>query len=349
MMMKKRMAKLAALGLALLMTAGVLAGCGDTASGGGAANTGQTSGDGPKLSETVKDVYTDDIKIAYLPNTLASGNGTIWGEAAKEELSEYENITFNIFDGKGSAQTQNEVISELIVEGYDALILQPADASALGASVTRAEEAGIKVITLNIGVEAAHSAHIVAANIESGQMAARMLGEAMGGEGTVGLIDIASNMASVVLMGEGFKEVMAEEYPNITVVADSEGDWTAETANSITRDYLSKYPDMAGIYTCGDPAAVGAMQAAAAAGREDLMIWGCDGEATVMEYIEEGAIAGTIYMDYWDMGKTAARLALYSISNGINGATYSTTPTVKIPAVAITKDNVDTIPEDKRW
>ncbi len=348
-MTKKRIKKLAALGLALLMTAGAISGCGNTASGGGAANVNTASGDGPQLSAEVKDPYTDEIKIAYLPNTLSSGNGTVWGEAAQEELSDYGNITFNIFDGKGSAQTQNEVISELIVEKYDALILQPADASALSASVTRAEEAGIKVITLNIGVEVPHSAHIQAANIESGQMAARMLGEAMGGEGTVGLIDIASNMASVVLMGEGFKEVMAEEYPGITVVADSEGDWTAETANSITRDYLSKYPDMAGIYTCGDPAAVGAMQAAAAAGREDLMIWGCDGEATVMEYIEEGAITGTIYIDYYDMGKTAARLALYAISNGINGSTYNTTPIVKIPAMAVTKDNVNTIADEKRW
>lgn len=296
-----------------------------------------------------KDPYTEEIKIAYLPNTLSSGNGTVWGEAAGDELAAYSNITYNIFDGKGSAETQNEIISELIVQGYDALILQPADASALAASVTRAEQAGIKVITLNIGVEVPHTAHLQAANIEGGEMAARMLGQAMGGEGTVGLIDIASNMRAVVLLGEGFKDVMAKEFPNITVIADSEGDWTAETANSVTRDYLSKYPEMKAIFTCGDPAAIGAMQAAQAAGRDDLLIWGCDGEKTCLDYIEAGSIYGTTYIDYYDMGKTAARFALQAISTGIDGSTYASTPLVKIPAIAVTKDNVGTIAEDKRW
>ncbi len=303
----------------------------------------------PLASAEGKDPYTDEIKIAYLPNTLASGNGTVWGQAAGDELAGYENVTFNVFDGKGSAQTQNEVISELIVQGYDALILQPADPSALAASVARAEQAGIKVITLNIGVEVPHTAHLMAANIESGIMAARQLGEAMGGEGTVGLVDIAANMRAVVLIGEGFKETMAAEYPNIKVVADSEGDWTAETANAVTRDYLAKYPDMKGIFTCGDPAAIGAMQAAKAAGRDDLMIWGVDGEKTCIEYIESGDIAGTVYIDYYDMGKTAARFALYAITLGVDGSTYEETPLVKIPAIAVTRENAGTIAPDKRW
>lgn len=336
----KKFAKILAMLLAVIMVMGIFAAC----SGGnnGDTNNGVVEGKG-------KDPYTDEIKIAYLPNTLSSGNGTVWGEAAGDELAAYSNITYNIFDGKGSAETQNEIISELIVQKYDALILQPADASALAASVTRAEQAGIKVITLNIGVEVPHTAHLQAANIEGGEMAARELGKAMGGEGTVGLIDIASNMRAVVLLGEGFKEVMANEFPNITVIADSEGDWTAETANSVTRDYLSKYPEMKAVFTCGDPAAVGAMQAAQAAGRDDLLIWGCDGEKTCIEYIESGDIYGTTYIDYYDMGKTAARFALQAISTGIDGSTYAATPLVKIPAIAVTQENAGTIAEDKRW
>lgn len=321
-----------------------------TACAGSAPTNGGNSTEGaPALSAVTKDPYTDEIKIAYLPNTLASGNGAVWGDAAGDELADYKNVTYNIFDGKGSAETQNEIISELIVQGYDALILQPADASALAASVTRAEQAGMKVITLNIGVDTPHTCHLQAANFESGVMAARALGEAMTGEGTVGLIDIASNMRAVVLIGEGFKETMAAEYPNITVIAEQEGDWTAETANSITRDYLSKYPEMEGIYTCGDPAALGAMQAAQAAGREDLMIVGTDGEATCMSYIESGAITGTVYMDFYDMGRTAARIALYAIDSGIDGSTYSATPLIKIPAFYVDQSNVDTIAQDKRW
>lgn len=335
----KKFARILALLLAVFTVIGMTA----CAGGGNSDTPGNTT------EAKGKDPYTEEIKIAYLPNTLSSGNGTVWGEAAGDELAAYSNITYNIFDGKGSAETQNEIISELIVQGYDALILQPADASALAASVTRAEQAGIKVITLNIGVEVPHTAHLMAANIESGEMAARMLGQAMGGEGTVGLIDIASNMRAVVLIGEGFKEVMAKEFPNIKVVADSEGDWTAETANSITRDYLSKYPEMKGVFTCGDPAAVGAMQAAQAAGRDDLLIWGVDGEKTCLDYIEAGSIYGTTYIDYYDMGKTAARFALQAISTGIDGSTYASTPLVKIPAIAVTKDNVGTIAEDKRW
>ena len=336
--MKGKSKRMVCLALALTLVL-AFAGCGDSGGSGEAAAAGGG-----------KDPYVDEIKIAYMPMTLSSVNGAEWGRAVENELSMYPNISVNTFDGKGSAETQNQIISELIVQKYDALVMQAADSSALAASITRAEENGIKVITMNIPVDTAHSAHVSAANIETGQLVARAIGEALNGEGEVGLIDVPTNMTAMVKMGQGYREVLAEEFPNIQLVADQAGDWSAEMGNSITRDFISKHPNIKAIFTTGDAAAIGAMQAVEAAGKTgDIMIWGSDGEKAALELIGEGGITGTVYTNFHDMGSTAARLALYLIATGVDGSTLAATPSVMVAPLVVTKDNVDTIPESQRW
>lgn len=345
--MKRRILKSIALFSTVAMIIG-LAGCGSSNAASVATSAATSTATSSSKSGAI-DPWSDPIKVAYVPMTLSSVNGTEWGVAAKDELSMYSNITFNTFDGNSSAEKQNEILNELIVQGYNAVILQAADSAAIASSVTRCEQAGIKVITMNIPVSVPHSGHMQAPNIESGILTAEAVGEELGGKGTAALIDVPANMAAAVLMGQGFKDTLAEKYPDIKLVADQAGDWSTEQGNSITRDYLSKYPDLGAIFTSGDAAAIGAMQAAEAAGRSDLIIWGCDGSKECLQYIEEGKITGTIYVDYDDMGRAAAREAMYAISTGIDGSTYASTPVTKITPIVVTKDNVDTIPEDKRF
>ena len=59
----------------------------------------------------------------------------------EKELSIFENVTFQRFDGKASAETQVQIMSDLVNQHYDAIILQATDAAALAASVEQAEAA----------------------------------------------------------------------------------------------------------------------------------------------------------------------------------------------------------------
>ena len=247
----KKSGKLIALLLVVGLVAAMFAGC--------AAET-ETAAvqDEAAASSAVKDPYTDEVKIAYI-GALTSTNGNQWGEAVKSELSVYDNITVSVYDSNNDAETENELIAELIVQNYDALILQAADSTAVSSSITRAEKTGMNVITMNIDVDVPHSAHITTPSYQIGVMTANACAEAIGGKGQVAYIDVPTEYSATVLMGQAFKDTMEANYPDIEVVAGQPGDWTAETANQIARDYLVQYPDLKAIYAGGDVAAVGVM------------------------------------------------------------------------------------------
>jgi ribose transport system substrate-binding protein len=57
-------------------------------------------------------------------------------------------------------------------ELYDAIVLQCNDSAAMAASVTKAEKAGIPVITMNLDADCPHAALIAMIDIEAGRLVA---------------------------------------------------------------------------------------------------------------------------------------------------------------------------------
>ena len=293
------------------------------------------------VSAEGKDPYTDEIKVGYISSTLTSVQCVTWGEAIETALSGYPNITVEVFDGGNSAEKQNEILSELVVQNYDACVIQAIDSSASSASIERAEEAGVNVVTINIGVDAIHSGHVVGPSDVIGRMTADAVAEACNEEGQVAYIDVPTAAAATVFMGSAFKEEIESNFPNMEVVGGVPGDFTAETANQIARDYLTQYPDLKAIYAGGDSPAIGVMQAVEAAGKAgEIQIWGLDGIPEVLDYIDQGKITGTFYNDNWEVGKLAGRLALYCVVAGVDGTALDKTPDIPIIGHIVTKDNV---------
>ncbi len=109
-------------------------------------------------SKTAKKPYEDPIKIAYVAHDIGTPVNQAWLEGMERECSYYPNITIQGFDGKSSAEEQVKIMPEVITQKYDAIVLQASDNSALAASVTEAEKAGIPVITINMDADSVHSA-----------------------------------------------------------------------------------------------------------------------------------------------------------------------------------------------
>lgn len=335
------MKKTIAIILALMMVFGLCA-CGNVAVDG--ENAGNTT-----AAKTAKDPYSEEIKIAYVPNVIGDSVASAWGDGAEDELSVFPNVTFQRFDGKASAETQVQIMSDLVNQKYDAIILQAADSAALAASVQQAEAAGIPVITLNLDADTPHAGLIAMVDYEAGALVAESIANSCGGTGNVVIIQATPGATRGENLEAGFRDKLAT-YPNMTILDAQTGEWLTEKANVVMNDFMTKYEKIDGVFCHNDAMAEGASQAAEAAGRlGEMYIWGADGESKALEYIENGKMAGTIYTNCFDQGATAARLAMYLIGSEASTAGLSKTPVIKMAPIVVTPENVHTIGEDIRW
>ncbi|OYO84472.1 sugar ABC transporter substrate-binding protein [Lachnotalea glycerini] len=339
------MKKMLALFMVGIMSATLYAGCSSIKTDSQANESESTT-----EAATGKDVYTEEIKIAFLPNVIGDSCAAAWSDGMKEYLSAFSNVTFDVFDGQASVDTQVKVMDELINQKYDAIILQAADASGLSTSTEKAESAGIPVITVNLDADTTHTALVSAVDVEAGQAIADKIGESLNGTGKVVIISATPGATKGENIDKGFKAVMEEKYPNIEILDEQSGEWLTENANTVMNDYLTKYQEIDAVLCHNDAMAEGAAEAVKAAGRLDqIAIWGVDGESKMLDYISQGLCTGTVYTNCNNQGALCAQMAMYAVDSGITASSLSETPVIKMSPTIVTQDNLDSITEDMRW
>jgi ribose transport system substrate-binding protein len=330
-----------------VLLAALLAGCGGVKVDSGVSGAGNSpTAANPRV---LKNPYVDSLNIAFIPWTIGDSVGAAWGDGIERELRNFSNVTFNRYDGKASAETQVTIIADLIVQKVDGIILQSSDSAALASSVRRAEDAGIPVVCLNLDADTPHAALVAMVDVEAGALIAREIADAIGRNGNVVIIQAAIGASRGERLETGFRTELAK-YPDVKILDAQTGDWLTEKANVVMNDFLTKYPQIDGVFAHNDAMAEGASAAAEAAGRlKDMVIWGADGEKKALEYIENGKMTGTIYTNCYDQGATAARLIMYFINSEANTAAFTKTPIIKMSPVIVTSSTVNSIGPDIRW
>ena len=356
MKLRKLMASVTAIAVAAML----LAGCGGEAASSTAAGSNQRS-DGSSVVvtdgyHTAKDPYNgDSVKIAYVPNQGSSANAQAWEKGIRqvlEPLNEiYGTIEFNVFDPNGDNEQQISILTDLCTQNYDALIIQCVDGTGIVPAIQECEEAGIQVISLNVSPACQHAARFGFGGYTNGYAAGIEAGEMLGGEGNVVIVGVPPEVTQAV--GDcpwiGFQDALAT-YEGISILEEQAGDFTAENANEIMRDFLTKYDDIDLAWCSNDEMASGAALAIQSAGREGIAVWGADGETKALEYIEQGLMTGTIFNDPITMGNDAAKMALYcimSVTDQNFAASSDYAPSIMLPSTVVTAENVADI--TNRW
>ncbi len=298
--------------------------------------------DSATASETAaavgKDITQEPIKIAFLAAQM-DANPVYWEQGIKLACSPYSNVEVTTFDANSSAETQNQQITECVNQGYDAIIINAADSTAIASAVTDAEAAGVNVIAINIGIECVYSGIVAADSYDAGRVCAEDAISRISGGNCVA-IGAPVAMASTVRGAVGFEDAI-KAAAGFTFLEEQPGDWTTETANTIMRDFLTKYNnDIQAVFCHNDLMAIGAAQAIEAAGLTGkVLVYGCDGLPEAIQYIAQGKMTGSVYQESVQQGMTAADLALYDIATGLDGSKLTTTPTVRSILTVINSSN----------
>lgn len=345
------MKKIIATALCLMMAGSLMVGCGGEKTtredAGGTATAAAAGGESNKV--TVDPYSGDPIKIAYVAHDLGTPNNQGWKEGIERECASWDNIKVDSYNAESSAETQVQIMSDVISQKYNAIILQCSDGTALAPSVKQAEEAGIPVITVNLDADTVHSALVMAVDYDAGRMAAEQMAKDIGESGEIAIIQGVPGLKRTDNLEKGFRDTIAN-YSGIEIVDAQSASFEKETAITVMNSFLQSHPNLKGVFAINDAMAEGAALAAESAGKKgQLSIWGADGEKDALAMIESGDMTGTIYTNSWDEGSTAAKIALLMIGSEYSYNVLEKTPQVIMEPIVVTKDNVASIPEEDRW
>ena len=87
------------------------------------------AGGGGGNSNKVKvDPYAgEEVKIAYIAHDIGTPNNQGWKEGIERECASWSNIKVDSYGAEESAETQVQIMTDCINQGYNAIILQCSD------------------------------------------------------------------------------------------------------------------------------------------------------------------------------------------------------------------------------
>jgi len=272
------------------------AGCGDDDSDG----SGDTS-DGGSVSDQVASQLETDLEAASKGPELSPVDvgSELDGETVffistglnfpfsqnllkgVEDSAEVLGMSVKVADAKGDPAQASALIDRAVGENSNAIILQGTDPSAVEAALSKAESAGIPVVStaaleteitpeelagLHVGANAGYDV------TEAGQRAARFVAVDSGCDANVGMIG-SSTFRTSDLEIDAFESELKEICPDATTRKEDSPlpQWTT-TLGSLGKSMVTSDPEMNYIFPLYDAMVISLKPALAAAGAEQVKI-----------------------------------------------------------------------------
>nr|WP_319250927.1 substrate-binding domain-containing protein [uncultured Celeribacter sp.] len=235
-------------------------------------------------------------------------------DAMKAE-AEAKDVPLEVSIANQDLSKQLADVEDFIVKGVDVIVISPVDSQGVLPAIMKAQNAGIKVITVDVpatGVDV--TSYIGTDNYTGGVRAGELMAAQLNEEGQVAIIDYPT-VQSVVARIDGFKKAM-EDFPNIEIVAQQTGITRAE-ALAVAQNMLQANPDIDGIFGFGDDAALAAAVAVKSAGLQDqVKVIGFDGMEEAINAVDTDPVMVGVIQQFPDqMGKEAVDTAI-AVMNG---------------------------------
>ena len=289
--------------------------------------------------KAVKQNANPDRTIAVIPK----GTASMWWEVVRkgaETAGEEEGckIFWTGPEQETDREKQRASVEDAVTRGVNAIVLAPNDAKALAPLIEKIREKNNKpVVIIDSRLQSDKIDSFVATdNYAGGADAAKRLGKSLNGKGRVILTRFIQNSASTDEREKGFRETLAKEFPEITIVAEQYTTGTVEDARQKTEDMLTKNTDIDGVFAVNQPTSVGAhmaLQNKGLAGKVKFV--GFDSQKILLDGIEKGEVEALIVQDPYQIGYTGVKTVL-KILDGEEVKDY-----IQIPSMIVDKDNLE--------
>ncbi|HHY56554.1 MAG TPA: sugar ABC transporter substrate-binding protein [Chloroflexi bacterium] len=287
----------------LIILAVILSAC---APGGAPATSG------PAAEPAAGKVY----KIAFSVPAMSFPFFVHMEKQVRDEAAKLGNVEIITLDGQDDTTKQVADLEGVIAQGYDGLIVSPRTNEGVAPVIQQVIDAGIPVVTIDRRADGVNGllAHVGADNVLGGEEQGKAILslfpdgakiiELLGTPGASPAIDRSAGLHNVI-----------DPAGNIEVVCQQTGEFNRDKGLTVTENCLSANPDAQAIVAANDDMALGAVEAAKAAGVE-LPIIGFDALPEALLAVRDGAMYGTVEQFPGGQSRTALQTLVNFIVNG---------------------------------
>jgi ribose transport system substrate-binding protein len=237
---------------------------------------------------------------------------------------------------------QIKVVENFVASGVSAIVLAPLDDTALVPSVTEAKQEGMPVVIIDSDIKWDGRVSFVATdNYKGGELAAKRLGELLGGKGKVIVLRYQEGSASTAQRESGFIDAIGKSFPTIELISSNQyGGATTESSYKTSENLLVKFKELDGVFCPNESTTFGmlrALQDAKRAGRVKFV--GFDASTKLVEALAADEIHGLVLQNPFRMGELGVRAAIDQLDGKApdkridTGATVVTHETMSSPEI----------------
>ena len=228
----------------------------------------------------------EGLKIGY---TCMDGTNPFFVtiENRVRELVEEQGDELISVDPANDVTLQITQVEDLIVQGIDAMLMNPAEAEGILPALDALKAEDIPIYGFD--TEVADMSYLVSYAGSDNYNAGKVCGEDLVAKcpdgGKIIVLD-SPTMNSVVDRTNGFLDAI--DGHGFEIVAQQDAKGNLEVAMGIAEDLLQANGDVVAIFGVNDPTALGALAAANAAGITDCKIYGVDGSPDIKAELASG-------------------------------------------------------------
>ncbi|MGT2775033.1 substrate-binding domain-containing protein [Streptococcus hyovaginalis] len=300
----------------------ILAACGKTGLDNGSSNSD-------------KEVTKKEAKDLNLGVSISTTNNPYF-VAMKEGIDKYakdKSVKVKVADAQDDAARQADDVQNFVSQNVDAILINPVDSDAIVPAIKAANSSDIPVILIDRGSNGGDVLTTVASdNVEAGKMAAEYIIKELGKDAKTFELSGVPGASATVDRGNGFNKVAKDQ---LDILSSQSANFDRAKALNTAQNMIQGHKDVQAIFAQNDEMAMGAAQAAKAAGLENVLIVGIDGQPDAHDSINKGAMSATIAQQPAKMGEIAIQAAIdHYQGKKVEKETVS-------PIFLVTKDNVD--------
>ncbi len=332
------------------MTVSLLAGCGNAATN----NNEQANNTGNETSTENTEEEKDDKIVIGLSLPTQREERWVRDKETMEAAAKEAGVELLVQVSDTDTAMQASQVENLLSQDIDVLVLAPVDGAAAAASVEKAHDAGIKVISydrliMNTDVDL----YLSFDNEKVGELQGEYITNLVPKGNYIVMAGAPTDNNATLFKAGAMKFIQPlVDSGDINIVTDLAVDnWEPNNALKIVENSLTaNNNDIQAILAPNDGTAGAAISALTAQGLAGTIpVTGQDSEVTAAQRIVEGTQSMTIFKDTRDLGKAAISDAI-KIAKGEEVSTNGTTNNSKIDVpsdlltpLVVDKENIDSV------
>ncbi len=237
-----------------------------------------------------------------------------WAVQFKDTFVEYAEAAgykVSVTDANKDVSAQVGQIEDLVSLGIDALVVLPADYTALGQALKTASDAGVKIINADSKVaeedQELVSCFITADCYSGGYAIGEYLADKLEKDATIGALNY-SQLSVIAVRFEGLAKALEDAGRTDVKIIDKDCTDLSAIA-SYTEDMLMANPEISAFVCLNDNTALSCASVCGQLGKKDIMVFGFDGSPAGKQSIAAGEMTGSGVYSPIDLAKASVDAA----------------------------------------